>query len=1092
MMRKKCKTLKLFFLSFCIGFSILGVIPANKAYADNTTNVTFEVVEPEQYDESSYEDIEGESVLMWKTGQNWVINRSTKSIITIFLPKENFSQLLLDNHELTRGQEYSVDGEYTTISLKKDYLNTLTEGRHDITVRFNGLNEEEESVFGTYLTIYTEESAITANIEIPNTGFFSAIEEIAISSLPVVTLLGIAIICIFIILKFQLSIKKTIIKGKKHIGSTFEMLFRRPTRRRFSKASEVIHNNKIPNNVLRVFTTVLVISAITGGFSVLFHYMSYRQSDAASTINLEVDTSAEIGNAIMHSDSISRASDTIQVNTDPGVEYDIYMSAGSDNSLRAAGSDKAFVENSNTFSLSDGSWGFTTEENDSVFYAVPKKGEETLIAHSTQPGGTKVYFVAKAGEGFTAGLYKGTIRYTVITKSTNPVNVTPGSGTASNTLFITTPIAKNGDMAIETPEVKIGEKECLSPNLQAPDNQYFTITCNIPENLTPGSYNIAINFPDIKQELVAENAYTEPEPTPDPEPEPEPTPDPEPDPAPEPEITYYIVSSGPSDPTYGATNRTSTSVASGTTFTSSGNTLTFSDGRTIVATPKTVIGYTTSCSGWTPTSGTVTSNITITANCTRTINNYTMTFKISDPSLGTISATSASIPYNTTYSSSNNTLSFANGTKVTVTPNNLIGYNVSCSGWSPSSGKISGDATFTATCTKKAEANTITYVSPNGQSKSYQESNHSIRALATFAGTRYSNVYNLNSTTYKNWTREGYYFDYWEGSDGNKYAPAAVDEGHNPYNQCTTCRSTYNSSSAGLVLTPHYTKMNNLNLAAITLAWPDGYTSNDTMVTSNKSEGWSHYVTLASPYNKKVERYTVSSTPEFKSNAAKYYTDANRRASLEGSNLASNVCDNFYSLGCNGSWASDDIGYYYARSCDRIAAIATYYAIEGLGNTTIKIPFGLPAQAKYFARGDQPWTATNTKNNSKTRTSSTGVATNMGRYETHYQPGDIRLVYRESSKHETYELNYNDKTYYLGHIAMYVKTEDGLSHIAEGGHSTYKKNSNDYSGVFLFANTAYTNGGSFDHLTPFYYKTTAQGYSKNEWYAIWRYNGDGN
>ncbi len=1193
-MKKNHKLLKNFLRLSIFVVIVTGVVPfSNSVYADNTTNITFEVVEPESSDESEYEDAEGDDILVWEAGQDWVIGHSTKSIVTFYLTREKFAGLSLDGYELTEGEEYSASGNYTTITFKRDYLDSLAEGQHEIVARFSRIDEGEDYSFNTHLNVYTEESAEAADIIVPNTGFFAAVEEITTNSLPVIVFLAIIALSVFVYFKFYTPIKRGLKGIHEKLRLNTRLIFHRPKKRHFPIVSDKLKNIKPSSRSLKTLAIIVGVFTVTSGFTTLFYHLSHKQSDATSTINLEINTLANIRAELPDTETINKTVDTIRVDTEPGTEYDIYMSAGDDNHLRAEGIDKTFGENTNLISLSDGSWGFTTEENSSVFTSVPKKGEEVLVASMAESGETNVVFAAKSGENFEKGSYSGTIRYTIVAKSDNPVSINPSSGSESKILTITTPIAKNGDMYIDTPDIKIGEDECLSPNMQAADNQYITITCGVPNNLAPGNYSVSINFLDIKQELIVEDGYTEPEPDPTPGPEPDPTPgpepdpnpdpipdpgpppEPEPDPEPEPGITYYTVTSGPSDSTYGSTNRTSTSIAAGTTFTSDGNKLTFSDGRTITATPKSVTGYITSCSGWTPSSGTVNSDmsiiatstatiiqykatanvdntdygtanaseiwipynttytssgdtmtfsngrtikvtpitaagyttacngwapssgtivedITVTANCTRSANNYTMIFRANDSSLGTVSRNSASIPYNTTYTSSGNTLTFANGIKVTVSPNSIAGYDVTCSGWSPSSGKVSVDTTFTASCAKKPILGKVTYLSPNGQSKTYSETKHTIRALADFAGARYSNIYSLNSSTYKNWTREGYYFDYWEGSDGNKYAPAAEDEGHNPYYQCTTCKSTYNSSTAGLVLTPHYTKMNNLNLAAITLAWPDGYTNNDTMVASNKSEGWSRYVTPSSPYNKKMERYRVASTPEFRSNAAKYYTDANRRASIEGGSLSSNKCDNYHSLGCSGSWYTDDIGYIYARSCDRTAAIATYYGIKGLGKTNIKMPFGLPAQARYFARGDQPWTATNTKNNSKTSSSSTGTASNMGRYEKHYQPGDIRLVYRESSKHDSYKLKYDGKTYTLGHIAMYVKTEDGLSHIAEGGHATYKKNSSSYTGDFIFANTAYTNGGSFDHLSRFYYKTTAQGYDKNEWYAIWRYNGSGN
>ncbi|MBR3246517.1 hypothetical protein IKF87_01385 [Candidatus Saccharibacteria bacterium] len=1243
-------------LCFCIGIAPISIAThGEKAYADNTTNITFEVTAPDNHNESDYEDIEGEGIVMWEAGQDWVIGRSSKAVVTFYLARENFVGLSMDDQELTEGQEFSISGN-TTITFKKSYLDTLSEGRHDIIARFSGIDEtEENSLFDTYLTVYTEESATAAGITVPNTGFFAAIGEIASGSLPVVSFVGIAVLCIIICIKFYAPIKKAITRFQKNIRAIFKTIFRRLTQRYIPTITKRFHRLKPSNQFLKFMTSVLIISAVSGGFGILFHQLSHKQSDAASTINLEVGTSSDIKGTILYNESIARAVDTIDVNTEPGVEYDIYMSAGSDNHLHANGTDKTFGDNTNLVSLSDGSWGFTTENNSSIYTTVPKKGEEVLVAHASEPGETTIYFAAKSGEGFAAGSYSGTVRYTIIAKSGNPMSVTPGSGGASNTLTITTPIAKNGDMSIDTPTVKIGEEDCLSPTMQATDNRYITITCNVPDNLAPGNYSVSLDFSDIEQELSVEDGYIEPEPTPEPTPDPEPdpnpdptpdpgpAPEPEPDPEPEPEITYYTVTSGPSNPAYGSTNRTSTSVAAGTTFTSSGNTLTFSDGRTITATPKSVTGYTTSCSGWipasgtvnsnmtvtanctatiiqykvtvkvnntsygtanaseiwipynttftssgntmtfsngrtikatptsatgytttcsgwTPASGTVTSNITVTANCTRSTNNYTMTFKVNDSSLGTVSASSALIPYNTTYSSSGATLTFANGTKVTASAKTITGYTVTCSGWSPSSGKVTANTTFTASCTKKAVAGTITYKSSKGASTSCSTSKtecRTIKPLKDFAGVRYSNDYDSNDKTYTDWTKKDYYFDYWEGSDGNVYVPEGAGYTNvltdNGYKSCQngdtvvvggvtkTCKTSYQGSS-GLVLQAHYSKMNNINRAAIALAWPSEANSSGNMITTDKPAGWSQYVTLASPYNYKIYRYRVASTQAFRTAAKSYYTDSYSHASTPSSN--SNKCDNYQSLGCNtskrsGGWNSEDLGYRYARSCDRFAAISIYQGIMGYGkNTTTypNFPFNLSAQSRHFyydiKNNKGKWTAVNTGSYTPTDGSDasngvSGTYSNMGQLQTHYYPGDIRLVYgykneKSAAKHDTYVLSGGGNKYYLRHIAVYVKTEDGVSHIAEAGHSTYAAKASNYKGDFIFATTAmckkvekdkndkkycstfYEGGGgalasnakgSFGHLSSGFYNNKYTDANDNEYTAvnaIWRYQGSGN
>ncbi len=83
-----------------------------------------------------------------------------------------------------------------------------------------------------------------------------------------------------------------------------------------------------------------------------------------------------------------------------------------------------------------------------------------------------------------------------------------------------------------------------------------------------------------------------------------------------------------------------------------------------------------------------------------TVNNYTVTIGRNNTSYGTVSATSVSIPYGTTYSTSGGTLTFSNGTKVTATATAATGYTTTFSSWSPSSGTITSATTITANFTR--------------------------------------------------------------------------------------------------------------------------------------------------------------------------------------------------------------------------------------------------------------------------------------------------------------------------------------------------------------------------------------------------------
>ena len=146
--------------------------------------------------------------------------------------------------------------------------------------------------------------------------------------------------------------------------------------------------------------------------------------------------------------------------------------------------------------------------------------------------------------------------------------------------------------------------------------------------------------------------------------------------------------------------------------------------------------------------------------------------------------------------------------------------------------------------------------------------------------------------------------------------------------------------------------------------------------------------------------------------------------------------------------------------------------------------FGLSGIARYFGyEGDSgAWTSPNSEVVSVSGSSTEfQVESGAGRSELDYLPGDIRLAYREDTNFDNYTATCDGHTYELGHAAVYVKTEDGVGHIAEAAHSAYKKNSSSYTGDWLFAATAYSNGGFFGRLTEHYDA------KDNQCYTIWRH-----
>ncbi len=162
------------------------------------------------------------------------------------------------------------------------------------------------------------------------------------------------------------------------------------------------------------------------------------------------------------------------------------------------------------------------------------------------------------------------------------------------------------------------------------------------------------------------------------------------------EFTTYTVTAAASTAGYGTVSAASvTGVACGTSISASTNTL--SVGATnVTATPASATAeytYAFDNWAWTPAGATVTSDVTATANFTRTLNSYTVTWKNGATTL----ETDASVNYGVTPT--------YDGSTPTKAADAL--YTYTFSGWSPAVGAISGNTTYTAQFT--ATPKTVAY-----------------------------------------------------------------------------------------------------------------------------------------------------------------------------------------------------------------------------------------------------------------------------------------------------------------------------------------------------------------------------------------------
>ena len=185
------------------------------------------------------------------------------------------------------------------------------------------------------------------------------------------------------------------------------------------------------------------------------------------------------------------------------------------------------------------------------------------------------------------------------------------------------------------------------------------------------------------------------------------------------DINTYTVTIVSNNNAYGTVDVGSIlSVPYNTAISVSNNTLTI-NGTTVTATAETSdTQYTYAFSGWTSNGlsvpATVTDNITITANFTQTVNNYTLTFASNNSNYGSVSPTTVSVPYGTTIMESGATLTM-NGTTVTATPaQSDAQYTYAFSSWSNVPSTVTGNVTVTANFTATTNTYTVTIVPNDG------------------------------------------------------------------------------------------------------------------------------------------------------------------------------------------------------------------------------------------------------------------------------------------------------------------------------------------------------------------------------------------
>ena len=286
----------------------------------------------------------------------------------------------------------------------------------------------------------------------------------------------------------------------------------------------------------------------------------------------------------------------------------------------------------------------------------------------------------------------------------------------------------------------------------------------------------------------------------------------------------------------------------GSKITVSGNKITLNGKDSTATASANTAQYTYKFDNWSvANNATVTGDMTIKANFTRTTNKYTVTFVVNDATLGTVTpATIADVEYGKTITISGNKVTI-NGTSATASTKTISGYTVTFVNWIGTSNgaTVTGNLTITANFTKSVISYSITYDYAGGSLPSGKTNPTSYTVEDAF--------------TLNNPTKAGYTFAGWTGSNGTTaQTSVAIAKGStgdrnytanwtaNPYN------ITLNEDGGtGASISPSATYSTSTSAQTRTLTNPSktGYTFQKWTVSGDNASAKVEGTTLTIPAN---------------------------------------------------------------------------------------------------------------------------------------------------------------------------------------------------------------------------------------------------
>lgn len=319
------------------------------------------------------------------------------------------------------------------------------------------------------------------------------------------------------------------------------------------------------------------------------------------------------------------------------------------------------------------------------------------------------------------------------------------------------------------------------------------------------------------------------------------------------------------------------------------------------------------------------------SSCTKI--NYTVTISRNNTNYGTVSSSSLSIPYGTTYTVSGNKLTFSNGTTVTATTSAVTGYTTTVGSWSSTGGTITGNTTITVNFSRRGNNYNVIYNCNGGTPTDTYTSAHV-----------YGTASNLKANQCK---KTGSTFAGWKDSNGTTYSNKQ---------SVSTLVSTDNGS---ITLTAQWTTntytiafaanggSGTMNSMSVSYGQKVKLTANAFTRAGYKYEGWAS--SNGTNYSNQQEVSNLTAT-----NGETVTMTARWTQCTAGTYLSGNTCTNCsagyyssagasscspceagkYSAAGASTCSTCTAGYYCPGASNRVACSAGYYSSAGASSCT--------------------------------------------------------------------------------------------------------------------------------------------------------------